>query len=260
MCETLGLLLGSTTGGWCYQELGAASPFFLEATWLLVASILLARAALPRAARRTFLAAPEERPALAPVLRPPGVVLMATTNAVLIGIQTGIVVFLFPLYLVNYREVGPGLVGVFVILTVLGRLAALSLGSCVSERSGRMRILTSGLLTYAVVLGTLTCFTHPLALGGWSVAAGFVMPLPTALIGDRVPQHLHGVAVGGLRTMTDSGHMLGPLVTGALADAVDLTVPFLAHVAGSTLPWPPWSITRLRRAGAKSHITSSAAT
>jgi MFS family permease len=231
MCETLGLLLGSTTGGWFYQGVGAASPFFLEAACLLVASIVLARAALPRAARRTSLAAPEERPALALVLRTPGVVLMAITNAALIGIQTGIMVFLFPLYLVNYRDVGPGMVGVFVSLTVLGRLGALWLGGSASDRWGRMRILTSGLLAYAVVLATLTYFKHPLALGGWSAAAGaaagFVMPLPTALIGDRVPQHLHGVAVGWLRTMTDTGHILGPLVMGALADAVDLTVPFL---------------------------------
>ena len=77
--------------------------------------------------------------------------------------------------------------------------------------------------------------THPVALGLWSLAiggtAGFVAALPTALIGDQVPPAWQGVAIGWLRTMTDSGQILGPLVMGALADAVDLSTPFLLGAA-----------------------------
>ena len=58
-------------------------------------------------------------------------------------------------------------------------------------------------------------------------AAGCVAGLPTALIGDRVAPPLTGVAVGWLRTMTDVGHILGPVVMGALADAMDLSAPFV---------------------------------
>jgi len=43
--------------------------------------------------------------------------------------------------------------------------------------------------------------------------------LPTALLGDRVPQHLQDIAVGWLRTITHAGHVLGALVMGTLADA-----------------------------------------
>jgi MFS family permease len=57
------------------------------------------------------------------------------------------------------------------------------------------------------------------------------MALPTALIGDQAPPHLQGVAIGWLRTMTDTGQILGPLVMGALADAVDLSTPFLLGAA-----------------------------
>ena len=77
--------------------------------------------------------------------------------------------------------------------------------------------------------------THPLGLGLWSLAigaaAGFVASLPTALIGDHVPPPLQGMAIGWLRMMTDSGQILGPLVMGALADAVDLSAPFLFGAA-----------------------------
>jgi MFS family permease len=44
---------------------------------------------------------------------------------------------------------------------------------------------------------------------------------------DQVPRPLQGVAVGWLRTMSDTGQILGPLVMGFLADAVDLSTPFL---------------------------------
>jgi MFS transporter, DHA1 family, multidrug resistance protein len=236
MSETLGLLLGSTAGGWLYQGLGTTSPFMLEAACLLAASIVLMRVALPDPeSGRTRTVARQDRQSLGTILRTPGVVLMGFTNATLIGTQTGVMVFLFPLYLANYRNVGAGMVGLFVSLTVLGRLGALWLGGSASDRWGRMPVLSAGLFLYALVLGSLAFVTQPVALGTWSVAvgaaAGFVMPLPTALVGDRVPVHLQPVAVGWLRTMTDTGHVLGPLVMGALADAVDLTLPFVCAAA-----------------------------
>jgi MFS family permease len=235
MSETLGLLLGSTAGGWVYQGVGVATPFFLEAACLLVAASALFWGPLPEAGRRHSAATSRGRLTLALVLRTPGVMLMALTNALLIGIQTGIMVFLFPLYLANRRSTTPGMVGTMVSLTVLGRLAALWLGGSASDRWGRMRVLSAGLVGYAVVLGTLPYWAHPVLIATWSVAvgaaAGFVMPQPTAVIGDRVPQHLHGVAVGWLRTATDMGHIIAPLVTGAVADAADVTVPFIYAAA-----------------------------
>jgi MFS family permease len=236
MSETLGLLLGSTAGGWVYQGLGTTSPFLLEAACLVVATVVLTRAVFPDAERgRARAAAPPDRYTLGAVLRTPGVVLMGFTNASLIATQTGVMVFLFPLYLANNRGVGAGMVGLFVSLTVLGRLGALWLGGSASDRWGRMPVLSAGLLLYALLLASLGWVTQPVALGSWSVAlgaaAGFVMPLPTALIGDRVPVPLQPVAIGWLRTMTDTGHVLGPLVMGALADAVDLTLPFVSAAA-----------------------------
>lgn len=105
-----------------------------------------------------------------------------------------------------------------------------------------MLVLIPGLLAYGVLLGSLPLLTHPLWLGLWSLAigggAGFVAGLPTALLGDRVAPPLQGLAIGWLRTMTDSGHILGPLVLGGLADAVHLSAPFLLAAAlVSMLAW-----------------------
>jgi MFS family permease len=98
-----------------------------------------------------------------------------------------------------------------------------------------MRVLIPGLLIYAALLGSVILVKNPVVLGFWSLAigaaAGLVAALPTAIIGDQVPPSLHGVAIGWLRMMTDSGQIVGPLVMGALADRVDLSTPFLAGAA-----------------------------
>jgi MFS family permease len=150
---------------------------------------------------------------------------------VFIAIQTGVLVFLFPLFLANRGHIGPRLVGVVVSLSVLGRLVALGVGGGLSDRWGRMRVLVRGLIAYAALLGSMAFVTDRILLGLWSfaigAAAGVVAALPTAVIGDQVPPSLQGVAIGWLRTMMDGGQILGPLVMGALADAVDLAAPFV---------------------------------
>ncbi len=236
MSETLGLLLGSSAGGWLYQGVGGASPFVVEAACMVMAAVAVGRWALPTAEPRAA-SAHDSRDwrLLGTVLRAPGVVLMSLTNAALIATQTGVLVFLFPLYLVERGGLGPETVGLLVSLSVLGRLLALWWGGSASDRWGRVRVLLPGLLVYAALLGSLTVVTHPILLTLWSLAiggaAGFIAPLPTAVIGDRVPPPLQGVAIGWLRTMTDSGQILGPVVMGALADAVHLSAPFLLAAA-----------------------------
>jgi MFS family permease len=231
MSETSGLLLGSAAGGWLYQQAGVTTPFLFEAACMVVAAVAVGRWAALAADKATTPQRPQDRHLLAEVLRTPGVLLMGVTNAVLIAIQTGTLVFLFPLYLFKRAGIGPETVGVLVSLSVLGRLVALWLGGSLSDRWGRMRVLTPGLLIYAALLGSMSLLTHPTLLGVWSfaigAAAGFVAAVPTALISDQVPRALQGVAIGWLRTMTDGGQIVGPLVMGFLADAVDLSAPFL---------------------------------
>jgi MFS family permease len=235
MSETAGLLLGSAAGGWLYQGLGAASPFVFEAVCMAVAAVAVGRWASLTGRRSPVPRGSRDWRLMTTILRTPGVLLMGAINATLIAIQTGVLVFLFPLYLVNRGGIGPETVGLLVSLGVLGRLLALWLGGTVSDRWGRMRVLIPGLLGQASLLGTLTFLTHPVVLGVWSLAigaaAGFVAAIPTAVIGDQVPPPLQGVAIGWLRMMTDSGQILGPLVMGALADAVDLSTPFLFGAA-----------------------------
>jgi len=230
MSESSGLLLGTASGGWLYQRLGVASPFGFEAACMLVAAILVARWALPPRAQTLATGGSGGGRRIGEVLRTPGVFVMSVTNAVLTAIQTGVLVFLFPLYLVERGGFRPQAVGVLTSMSILGRLGALWLGGTLSDRWGRSRVLMTGLLLYAALLGSVPLLTGSVALGLWSLAlgaaAGFVAPLPTAVVADQTLPRLQGLAIGWLRTMTDSGQILGPLVMGACADALGLSAAF----------------------------------
>lgn len=247
MSETLGLLLGTAAGGWLYQGVGATSPFVFEAACMVCAALVVAaRPARPARAperRGGDGAGVSDRRLVWSVLHRPGVLLMSVTSAVLTAIQTGVIVFLYPLYLLERGGVRPETVGYLVSLAVLGRLLALWLGGAASDRWGRLPVLIPGLVGYGVLLASLALVTDPMLLGVWSVllgaAGGLVASLPTAIVGDRVAPPLQGIAIGWLRTASDTGMLLGPLVMGALADAVHLAAAFV--VAGAllaVLAWP----------------------
>ena len=243
MSESLGLLLGSAAGALLYQTAGQASPFLVEAGCMVVAAVVVGRFGLPAVARPS----PGSRMAsgvssFREVVRAPGVMLDCVVNAVVMGVQTGVLVFLFPLYLAERGHFAPRTVGYLVALTVLGRLLALWLGGDVSDRHDRLSVLAFGLTGFGVVLGTLPLVADPWLLGVWSrligAGGGFVASLPTAIIGDRIDPSLHGVAIGWLRTVTDTGMLVGPIVMGPLADAVGLGAPFvLAALMMGALAW-----------------------
>lgn len=235
MSETSGLLLGTAAGGWLYQGAGVSSPFLIEAACMVGATVAVAGWPPLIPSNASASRAPGRRQLLGAVLRTPGVPLMGMTTALLIAIQTGVLVFLFPLYLVQRGGLGPEAVGLVVSLSVLGRLMALWLGGSFSDRWGRIRVLVPGLVVYSATLGSMALLTHPTILGLFSfvvgAASGFVAAIPTALTGDQVERSLQGIAIGWLRTMGDGGQIVGPLVMGALADAVDLSAPFLLGAA-----------------------------
>ena len=256
MSESAGLLIGTASGGWLYQRFGTGSPFGFEAACMIVGASLVACWTFPPAGATPAGPRGGHEPRLGEVLRTPGVLSMSWTSAVLTAIQTGVLVFLFPLYLVQRGGLRPEAVGVLASLGIVGRLVALWLGGTLSDRWGRLQVLGGGLLLYAALLGAVPMSTTPVALGFVSLAlgaaAGFVAPLPTALIADETPPALQGLAIGWLRTMTDSGQILGPLVMGACADAWGLSAPF--QLAATVLVATTWVCRPSRRMPAATRL------
>jgi MFS family permease len=156
---------------------------------------------------------------------------MCCSNATLAGIQTGVMVFLFPLYLAERAAMSPEKVGYLVAVGVVGRLTALWLAGRIRHQRARISMLALGLVSFGLLLGTFVIVKGSVLFTVWSLlmggTGGFVAGLPTTIIGDRVDPSRHGAAVAWLRTATDAGMLVGPLVMGQLADALDLTAPFV---------------------------------
>jgi MFS family permease len=235
MAETVGLLLGSAAGGWMYQGLGPAVPFGFEAACMLAAAAVVGCGVVPPAPPPAAPRPTRRWRDLVAVLRIPGVVGMGLVGAGLIAVQTGVIVFLLPLYLLDRAGLDPATVGLLVSVGVLGRLLALVVAGSVAEPEHRRRGLRVGLGAYAVLLAGVTFLAGPVLLGLWSLAlgaaAGFVGPMPAAIVGDVVAPPERARAIGWLRTMTDTGQILGPLVLGTLADAAGITASFVAGAA-----------------------------
>jgi MFS family permease len=230
MAESLGLLIGNAIGGSLYVQGSAASPFVAEAGCMVIAATVVARFGLPGTRPRAAAATPPGG-ALRDFTHVRGFVLMCCTSAALMAIQTGVLVFLFPLYLVERGSLSPQATGQVIALSVLGRLLALSFAGRMSDRRSQISMLALGLSGCAIVLGSVALVRGAALLAVWSVllgvATGFVAALPTTIIGDRVDASRHGIAVGWLRTVSDVGMLAGPLMMGPLADAVGLDGPFL---------------------------------
>ena len=248
MSETAGLLVGSLAGGWLYVGVGAASPFLFEAGCMVLASFAVARRRAPEAGPARDSTRPGRR-RLRAALSIPGVRVLSLTSAALTAVQTGLIVFLFPLFATERAGVGPEMVGLLVSVGVLGRLGALWLGGSAPDPERRLGLLVPGLMTYAALLALIAVIAHPLALMLWSAAAGaaagLVVALPAALIGDLAPPALHGAAIGWLRTVTDTGQILGPFALGSLADLVGLPRAFLS--GAWLLLAAAWGCWRLKR-------------
>jgi MFS family permease len=173
MSETLGLLLGSSAGGLVYQGIGVRGPFVCEATCMLVAAGAVGQqAASPTVPRSAAPALSHDRRLLGMVLRTPGVWLMSLTNAALIAIQTGLLVFLYPLFLVERAGMSPETVGYLISLSVLGRLLALWLGAAYRTGGGGCRCSSQACSPMGRCWGASrsSCIPSGWASGAWRSA------------------------------------------------------------------------------------------
>ncbi|MGH7304318.1 MAG: MFS transporter, partial [Candidatus Rokuibacteriota bacterium] len=235
-------------GGWLYAR-ASTSPFVFEAACMMIAAMVAGCLNLPSPPRNaSSVADTDHGHRFRNVVRVPGVMLMSITNAALVAVQTGVIVFLFPLYLLERGHLAPEVVGYLVGVSVGGRLLALWLVGRLPDRWNRLHVLGLGLLGYAAALASIPLVTQTLLLILWSLmlgaGAGFVAGLPTVIIGDRVAPERYGIAVGWLRTLADTGMIVGPLVMGTLADVGSLAAPFVcAAVLVCSLAWPCYRLT-----------------
>lgn len=242
-----GISLGPSVGGLLAEPLGLRWPFVVYAA-SCGASALVAYLFLPRTAEVAATGEPAvaEGPDGSLTGQPRGfgpiwraARRLCTDRAfvaalVMMGASrwtaTGLRFSLVPVFGAEEIGAGPFLVGLALTVAALSQLAALWPAGKIADTVGRRRLAVPAYLAFAVVAatfglaGTVPAFFVVLALYG--LGTGFTSVLPPAIAGDVVPAERSGLAMGVLNTAGDLGVVLGPLVSGLLADHVGYSWAF----------------------------------
>ncbi|WP_083841824.1 MFS transporter [Mobilicoccus pelagius] len=242
----MGNILGPALGG-ALAPFGFRVPFFLYAGALLLAAAVVAR----------FLGGASLRPAPGstplPVMTVREAVRDSAYRAALVsGFANGWTNFgvrnaLLPMFAAAVPALGVGSAGVALTVFAAGNALALQAGGRLVDERGRKRVLVAGLLISAaatVMLGyadTLAPFFVLSAVAG--MGAGLLNPAQQATVADVVGSGRNGGKVlAGFQMSQDVGTIVGPLLTGLVADAAGFG-PAFAITGGVTvlaaLAWLP---------------------
>ncbi len=136
-----------------------------------------------------------------------------------------------PLFAGTAIGLGPAVIGMVLGFATLLRFAISLVGSELSDRYGRRRILVPGLLSCAVAL---VAFPAVDALAGFVLVTSLLAMgrvgngVPLALLGDHLGVAGLGRAVGRNRFVADLALVIGPLAAGLLIERAGFAVAFPA--------------------------------
>jgi MFS family permease len=221
-----GLAFGPSVGGLLAQPLGLRWPFVIYAVFCGAAGIVALRF-LPQiyAGRGTSdqaLMRPTSFTSLLQLCHDQAFAAALVMTAAAHWAGTGLRHSLIPLFGSEVVRAPPSIVGLSLTLAAVAQLIIVWPAGKIADRFGRRALAWRGFLLFAVIVlasawaMSVPAFLVLLTLHG--VGTGLVSVLPAAIIGDVVPPARSGVGVGALNTAGDVGAVLGPLVSGWLAD------------------------------------------
>ncbi|NIM06155.1 MAG: MFS transporter, partial [Armatimonadetes bacterium] len=169
--------------------------------------------------------------------RNPSILLLVFVAGMRSMTQQGLSTFL-PIYLTNHLGLSSALAGLYLSITQTAGLIGTPIAGSISDRAGRKRVLTAGLVSTSLFLFILAyfqltwLFITALALLGFFLYA--VRPVIWAWVLDIGPKELGGSMVGffsGAQALLGS---LSPVICGFIADRWGILAAFY-FLAGTVL-------------------------
>lgn len=231
--ENAGIVLGPALGG-LVLFLSDFNTAFYVAGGIGILALLVATTV------------PSDKPVVDPTATPAPVMkrlrqglkeIVSTPPILVTGMVEGIMFLGFgtlqaylPLYATNIHlntaQIG-ALFGAQGVTSIVGRP---TMGR-VSDSLGRRPLIVGGMVLGAISVALVpqtTNFILLLALGAlFGLATGAVTPSTTALIADMVKSQQYGAAMGVFGSIWDTGHALGPVLSGVLIAAIGYQWTFL---------------------------------
>lgn len=224
-----GISVGPSVGGILAEPLGLRWPLVIYGFFCAGAGVV-AFVALPRAEQLPDGAAPPRRQSgLRPLVetavgfcKAPTFVAALVMMAASRWAATGVRFSLIPLFGSEIIGTSTLVVGLALTLAALVHIAVLWPAGRLIDTRGRKALAAPAYLLYAVASALLIAVTDvPLFLfvmAFYGLGTGLTSVTPPALVGDITSPEDTGKAVGVLNTAGDLGSVLGPIVSGWLAD------------------------------------------
>lgn len=233
----LGTVLGQPIGGLIAEWFGLAAPLWFYAGACGISAVLMlrrltgARKAAPvRPPTETAaeVLAESEGPVASSwkrarvLLRSQPFVTALVANAVMFWLLASVRLTLVPLF--AGEEAGLSELGIGVVLgaSAVGQFAVVGWAGRVADTRGRKAALIPGLAGLLVTVAVLGVTAEPWVLAvtlvAMGVATGFAAVVPAAVVADVTPGGSSASAVGVFRFAGDVGFVLGPAITGLVAD------------------------------------------
>jgi multidrug resistance protein len=141
----------------------------------------------------------------------------------------GLMTFL-PIFAATYIGLGPALIGVLLTVNFLPMIALLALGGRLADKFNRKTLVILGNLTYLISVALI-----PLANTFWqqlwlcfprAIGSAISMPAATALTVEEGRKFGMGSTISILMMAMGVGIAIGPLLSGVIADLVDVNAVF----------------------------------
>ncbi|WP_228717553.1 MFS transporter [Allosaccharopolyspora coralli] len=157
----------------------------------------------------------------------------------------GVRMALLPLFVVEVVRTTEGMAGVALSVFAAGNAAVLMVAGKLSDQYGRKPMILAGLAVTAVAtIGLGYTTTVPLMLTASlfsGVGAGLMNPAQSAAVADVIGSKARGGTVlATFQMAADVGAIVGPLIAGALADAISFEAAFLATGMTAVIALAVW--------------------
>jgi MFS family permease len=147
----------------------------------------------------------------------------------------GLRMSLVPLFIVEALHQSETWVGIAFLVAAVANVVVLTPGSRMSDRAGRRPAMLVGTIATAVGMLALALAGATavvlVAMAVLGAASAFMGSAPAATAGDIAGSGGRGSIIAGFQMTADFGAIVGPLVAGALVDALGFTAAFLAGAA-----------------------------
>lgn len=231
-----GFLIGGMAGpaiGGLLARISLTAPFFFYAATLAVAGTI-GLALLPRSGSVTPGTGREQHPqpdrSFAQVVRDPRYQAACLANFAQGWTSFGVRSALVPVLIVDLLGYGPTWIGTAFALAAVAQTVMLVPAGRVVDTIGRRPALLIGGVVCALAIGLIAYSPNLVVLTGclmvYGAGAAFLGTAPAASVGDAAGPARSGTPIAVFSMCSDAGAIVGPLLAGAMADAISYPAAF----------------------------------